>query len=147
MVMEIQWPWWPLYSPTVTFPLNVWQKSFVIAHADSWTWLNQVSVHSLNKGHCVSMRTWTNNLKEGGGIIGYLGYCIHQCARSYLGWPGIGNVKILNILCSLRSLLWSCNATDDLRMDEFHKLEQRLIERGLHAAWNLFNTGENDIED
>ena len=39
------------------------------------------------------------------------------------------------------------NATDDLRMDEFHKLEQRLIERGLHAAWNLFNTGENDIED
>ena len=39
MVMEIQWPWWPLYSPTVTFPLNVWQKSFVIAHADSWTWL------------------------------------------------------------------------------------------------------------
>ena len=32
-------------------------------------------------------------------------------------------------------------------MDEFHKLEQRLIERGLHAAWNLFNTGENDIED
>ena len=65
MVMEIQWPWWPLYSPTVTFPLNVWQKSFVIAHADSWTWLNQVSVHSLNKGHCVSMRTWTNNLKEG----------------------------------------------------------------------------------
>ena len=47
----------------------------------------------------------------------------------------------------LNIFMLSCNATDDLRMDEFHKLKQRLIERGLHAAWNLFNTGENDIED
>ena len=36
----------------VLFAWYLW----VIAHADSWTWLNQVSVHSLNKGAlCLNM--------------------------------------------------------------------------------------------
>ena len=66
-------------------------------------------------------------------------------------WAGSQTDSLCN-LCNnnasenLEHFMLFCNATDDLRVDEFHKHEQRLIERGLHAAWNLFNTGENDIK-
>ena len=59
---------------------------------------------------------------------------------------GLCNLCNNNASEDIEHFMLSCNATDDLRTDEFHKLEQRLIERGLHAAWNLFNTGENDIK-
>ena len=59
-------------------------------------------------------------------------------------WAGSQTDGLCN-LCNnasedIEHFMLSCNATDDLRMDEFHKLEQRLIETGLQAAWNLFNT-------
>jgi hypothetical protein len=46
----------------------------------------------------------------------------------------------------IRHFIFSCPATNNIRIDEFYKLEQKLQEGGLFSAWLLFISSNIDIK-